>query len=780
MLAASLRCAARSQFVNVALRHYAAQAARATVVPLADSAEVPFSSLKGRISAETLDAILHKPFNLTTMSPVQAEVLPLLPKLAEPYTESPDGQTGNTRDLLVRAKTGTGKTLAFLVPAIEARVNNIKAFGGDQPSRYARSVVGTLVISPTRELAAQIASEALKLTHNHKGFEVQILTGGNSKRIQMRDWMRGRKDIVVATPGRLRDLLENEPEVKQVFAGTNTLVLDEADTLLDMGFREDIEEIKRFIPPTPQRQTFLFSATISKEIQQVARSTLAKNHVYINCVSDEASPVHAHVDQYHTVLPSAGDQLPHIMRLIMHDQLTNPTNSKVIVFFPTTKMTQLFSTLISTLAQNTLPNGRQTRIYELHSKRTQDRRVAVSDSFRRATGPSVLITSDVSARGVDYPGVTRVIQVGIPSGREHYVHRIGRTGRAGSKGRGDLVLLPWEIGFVTWQLTDVPLKPLALNELKDSVKELAAKHDEDPQAFLDPHKTQPGRSPFVPEVVPVAENVDTNIKALLNRLDGGAIRETFLSLLGYYMAKTPELRIDKPVVVQGCQDWSVEACGLESAPYVSVEFLQKLGLTDGRTRHFGKQRQTSSWAQRDLNQPAWMARGNVRNRMEREGSPTILHDPSKAVDNGRDSEVAEYRTQRYRDTGNGYAGRKGRDQDMGFGGSRRPAGSGFANDSGYPRRDGGGYSSPRREGGGGYGQRDSGGYGQRDGGRGGGYSRGGGYGQRDSGGGGYGQRDGGGGGYSRRDSGGYGGSRSTGSSGGGRRTGGFGSGPAGE
>jgi ATP-dependent RNA helicase MSS116, mitochondrial len=164
------------------------------------------------------------------MSSVQAAVLPLLPELARPFNE--DDPHGSPRDLLVKAKTGTGKTLAFLVPAIEARIKAIEKAGvdaleknggvpdsrvvEDAKRKYARSTVGTVVISPTRELATQIAHEATKLTHWHKGFEVKLFTGGSSRGLQLRDFQRGRNDIVVATPGRIRDVLENEDNVAQV------------------------------------------------------------------------------------------------------------------------------------------------------------------------------------------------------------------------------------------------------------------------------------------------------------------------------------------------------------------------------------------------------------------------------------------------------------------------------------------------------------------------------------------------------------------------------------
>ncbi|KAJ7746497.1 P-loop containing nucleoside triphosphate hydrolase protein [Mycena maculata] len=682
-----------------------------------------FSTLKGKISQKTLDAITVKPMMLTTMSSVQAEVLPMLPALAEPYDPQ---DTQNIRDLLVRAKTGTGKTMAFLVPAIEARVKSIEAHlagvqGGDLLAtklKFTRRTVGTLVISPTRELATQIANEALRLLHHHPDYEVRLFTGGASKRMQMRDWMKGRKDIVVSTPGRLLDLLESEPDVRAAIAETKVLILDEADTLLEMGFREDIEQIKRFLPPVPERQTLLFSATVSKEIQQIARSTLAKNHRYINCVSDDTSPVHAHVDQYHTVLPSASAQLPHIMRLVAHDQLTNPGKSKVIIFLPTTKMTQLLSTLTTALAPSVFPAGRNTRVYEIHSKRTQEMRTKMSDMFRNAKGgATVLITSDVSARGVDYPGVTRVIQVGIPSGREHYIHRVGRTGRAGTAGRGDLVLLPWEIGFVTWQLTDVPLKPLAMNDLTEQTKSLAGKFDENPVNYFSSAGSRVPPGLFTTPAAAIVDDIERNIGTLLGRLDAEAIRETFMSLVGYYLAKSPELRVQKGIILQGCMDWSTGACGLATPPYISVPMLQKLGLSDGRTKHFGKARDSMPTYDRKVSAP-WLGRGSVRKREENPKVPRWAAAEEDVGPNDPDMRGNGYARQPHSDGGGGGGGGFGGGSGGGFGGGRQGGGGG------------GGFSGGRQGGGGGggFGGGRQGGGGGFGGGRGGG---GGGFGQQD-------------------------------------------------
>jgi ATP-dependent RNA helicase MSS116, mitochondrial len=198
--------------------------------PQAEDPRPKFSTLRTKASRDTLRAITERPFSHIHMSSVQAAVLPLLPELARPYDK--DESHGPPRDLLVKAKTGTGKTLAFLVPAIEARakaldkagVDALEQNGGRPDARvvenakrtYAQKTVGTVVISPTRELATQIAHEAIKLVHWHKGFGISLFTGGSSKDRQLRDFKRGRNDIVVATPGRLRDVLENDPDIAEV------------------------------------------------------------------------------------------------------------------------------------------------------------------------------------------------------------------------------------------------------------------------------------------------------------------------------------------------------------------------------------------------------------------------------------------------------------------------------------------------------------------------------------------------------------------------------------
>ncbi|TFY59901.1 hypothetical protein EVJ58_g5488 [Rhodofomes roseus] len=608
--------AAKGVFRQTPIRRWAATAAAQTAPEEALSqhveahqaaSETPeFSTLQDVVSPNTLKAIIGKPFELTRMSPVQAAVLPLLPGLAEPHAPGAE----HPRDLLVRARTGTGKTLAFLVPAIEARIRAMKAYGeqavtdagasADQHTQeramrhFARSTPGCLVISPTRELATQITNEALRLSSHHRGFEVRLFVGGASRRSQLHDWHNGRLDIVVATPGRIRDIMENEPDISKALKRTNMLILDEADTLLDMGFRDDLDAIVSHLPKSPSRQTFMFSATVSPPIRQIAREYLDAKHSYINCVDDAAPPTHASIPQYHTVVPSEGDFVPHLLRILAHDQLTHGIKSKVLVFAPTTKMTQLFTTIVYSLA-STLPaaSRRATRL---------------PPRFREASrNPTVLVSSDVSARGVDYPGVTRVIQLGIPITAESYIHRAGRTGRGKdtTSGRVDLVLMPWEAGYVSWKLQDMPLKPVTSNELVRQVQELAQRYD---NGELDVKFFHAAQKPYAP----VLETMQDEIKELHGRLDEEAIVETLMSLLGYYGPRVADLRVQREVVLEGVKKWATQAMGLPKPPHISASLLGKTGFGGGggASSQFSRGRSSRSLS----NQQPWIGRGNRESR----------------------------------------------------------------------------------------------------------------------------------------------------------------------
>ncbi|PPQ88564.1 LOW QUALITY PROTEIN: hypothetical protein CVT25_009944 [Psilocybe cyanescens] len=609
-----------------------------------------FHTLAEHIHPHTLKAITVRPFKHTHMSPVQAQILPMLPTLSLPHTEHPG--SGHPRDLLVKAKTGTGKTMAFLVPAIEARIKalgahsasvaaqrtGVKLSQADQlraEASFARQNVGCLIISPTRELASQIAVEASNLTVHHPGWQTQILLGGESKSRQLREW-RGRKDIVVATPGRILDLLASEPAVADAISTcnlvisiyphpkihqTNTpkkqLILDEADTLLDMGFRDDITRLLTYMPPQPQRQTFLFSATVSRAIQQIAQASLSPTHKFVNCVAHDDSPVHAHIPQYHTVLRSGADVLPHVLRLIANDQLAypgklstpahmqrasttsaagKPSASKIIIFLSTTNMVMLFSALLrKSLALLPTPQS-HVALFEIHSKRDMKARQRVSQAFRTSAAPSsILVTSDVSARGVDYPGVTRVVQVGCPSGRDVYVHRVGRTGRGASKeGRGDLVLMPWEMNFVRSKLADVGLKPVTQEQTAAELHERAL---------------AAGGSRF--GTARIAELQTSAVEIATAFANGGSaggvrygdnerlddVRTAFSSQVGFFLGKAGEQGLGIHEVVQGLKTQWVEMWGLDRAPYLSrnLEAMVSGAAASGGSIRYGRNAGNSSF-----------------------------------------------------------------------------------------------------------------------------------------------------------------------------------------
>jgi ATP-dependent RNA helicase MSS116 len=419
-----------------------------------------------------------------------------------------------------------------------------------------------------------------------------------------------------------------------------------------MGFRADIDAIADFFPKTPIRQTFLFSATVSPAIRQVAREVLDKDHLFIDVVPKDSSPVHAHIPQFYTVLPSAKEQLPHLLRVIMHDQLANPGNSKIMVFLNTTKQTQLFTTLLRELSKKILPSP--PKIYEIHSKRTQPARTAASNAFRSdRSGAAILVTSDVSARGVDYPGVTRVIQVGSPLSTEQYVHRVGRTGRAGKGGRVDLLLLPFEQNFVRYQLSDMPIKELSHDQLLNETTSLGEAFESDPEAYWNSVKAgkpsgreSTSRNHHFRNNKPVTAlaSLDNETSAVLDQVDRDAIREVFVSLLGYYFVKASDMRVTRQRIYEGIQAWTTEACGLPNPLFVSDALLAKMGgLNDGRPargsqrgplrKGFGlkppathyinseQNRQRNEWTDREASgSRPWQRRGDDENENARFGS----------------------------------------------------------------------------------------------------------------------------------------------------------------
>ncbi|KAF9480813.1 DEAD-domain-containing protein [Pholiota conissans] len=346
-------------------------------------------------------------------------------------------------DCLAQAKTGTGKTIAFLLPAIQTLLNKKRRPG---------SAISLLVISPTRELAMQIAKEASQLLQRLPQYKVCPAIGGTNKNSEERAILSG-CDILIGTPGRLYDHLAND-QVRGLFGNLDTLVLDEADRLLDMGFMNSLKEIIACLPDkaTSRRQGMLFSATIAPHVQKFAHLVLANGYKFISTIPEGESNTHEHVPQLLVTVPTFADVASALVTALRAECATTGANKfKAIVFAPTAALADWYTLVLAGLAQSSpgLPP-----ISALHSRMSQSKRTNITDAFRTSTA-SILIATDVIARGMDFPGVSTVIQVGVPSDRESYIHRLGRTARAGAEGRAVLILAQPEMFFPQRLLKEV-------------------------------------------------------------------------------------------------------------------------------------------------------------------------------------------------------------------------------------------------------------------------------------------------------------------------------------
>ncbi|KAF8041098.1 hypothetical protein BT93_B3119 [Corymbia citriodora subsp. variegata] len=323
------------------------------------------------------------------------------------------------RDLMACAQTGSGKTAAFCFPIISGIMKSSQQV--KRPPRGARTVYPlALILSPTRELSMQIHEEARKFSYQ-TGVRVVVAYGGAPINQQLRELERG-VDILVATPGRLVDLLERARVSLQMI---RYLTLDEADRMLDMGFEPQIRKIveQMDMPPSGERQTMLFSATFPKEIQRLAADFLY-NYIFL-AVGRVGSSTDLIVQRVEFVHDS--DKRSYLMDLL-HAQRDNAvqgkTQSLTLVFVETKKGAD---SLENWLCNNGFPAT------SIHGDRTQQERESALRSFKSGRTP-ILVATDVAARGLDIPHVAHVINFDLPNDIDDYVHRIGRTGRAGKTG----------------------------------------------------------------------------------------------------------------------------------------------------------------------------------------------------------------------------------------------------------------------------------------------------------------------------------------------------------
>ena len=302
------------------------------------------------------------------------------------------------RDLIAAASTGTGKTAAFLLPLLSKLP---RAGRGKRDPRV-------LVVTPTRELAQQIAFTCIKIARA-TGHYATTVYGGTPYGPQIKE-IKGGTDVLIATPGRLNDLMERNV-VK--LSSIEALVLDEADRMLDMGFLPDITTIVGELPE--ERQTLLFSATIDKSIEKNLSSLLKEPEVIQIAQKGETAKT---VAQY--IMPIGNKDKFELLKAVLEEK----GHERVIVFARTKARTE-------ECAEALIEAGYSAE--SIHSDKPQGRRRRALENFRRGR-TDILVATDVLARGIDVTGVHHVINYDLPDMAEDYVHRIGRTGRAGEEG----------------------------------------------------------------------------------------------------------------------------------------------------------------------------------------------------------------------------------------------------------------------------------------------------------------------------------------------------------
>ncbi|CAM1509078.1 Fc.00g028170.m01.CDS01 [Cosmosporella sp. VM-42] len=449
-----------------------------------------WSGLTPPLAEWILDAVSTMGF--AQMTPVQAATVPHF--------------LGN-KDVVVEAVTGSGKTLAFLIPLVQ------KLLRLDEPTK--KHHVAAIIVSPTRELAAQIHTVLVSLLQFHApsaeilpllkedekrpqttvpAIVPQLLVGGTTTTQQdLSFFMRHSPNVLVSSPGRLVELL-GSPHVHCPQSSFEVLVLDEADRLLDLGFKQDLQSILGHLPK--QRRTGLFSASVSEAVGEIIRVGL-RNPVKIEVkvkmkdggiLEDRRTP--ASLQMTYLVKP-ASQKLPALAQLLERLPL-RPQRS--IVFLSTCAAVDYFQHALPEI----LPSG--FALLPLHGKHPAKVREKNFNRFLTSVSPTILLTTDLAARGLDIPQVDLVVQIDAPSDPKVFIHRSGRAGRAGRKGLAVVMLHPGrEEDYVRFlDIRKTPIVPLlkpaievteadasaATQKIRDLVKHDRALYDKAAKAFV--------------------------------------------------------------------------------------------------------------------------------------------------------------------------------------------------------------------------------------------------------------------------------------------------------
>lgn len=389
-----------------------------------------FTDIRPPLLSSTLKVVESLGFK--TLTPVQAAVIPLF--------------LGN-KDVAVEACTGSGKTIAFAIPLVE-RLHRLDI-------EFSKHEVYAIVISPTRELARQLHT-VVDMFLTETKLVSALAVGGSDTNVELNQLLKNGANVIVATPGRLYDIMQRSARVGHVptegnfldFRKLEVLVLDEADTLLSMGFEKTLSSILSGLPK--QRRTGLFSATQTQEVRNLARAGLRNPAVvkvevqHTNKNSDQTSQATpTTLANYYTV---CDDSLAKLGNLIMFLRSRAAANQKAIVFTLTCASVDYFGKMFSIPAVREamgLPSEKDFPILPLHGQMAPKKRTGHYSRFVEASTGCLLCT-DVAARGIDVPDVEWIVQYDPPQDPSYFIHRVGRTARAGRQGASILYLLPHE------------------------------------------------------------------------------------------------------------------------------------------------------------------------------------------------------------------------------------------------------------------------------------------------------------------------------------------------
>jgi len=372
------------------------------------------------ILSESLTSVLNQSFNFEYMTHVQKNTIPH-------FTQN--------KDVCVQAVTGSGKTLAFVVPMLQMLLRKTKE------EKLKKYDIGAVLLAPSRELCAQIYEIIHNFTSSDQTdlqkFRLMKMIGGSKIQNDIDQFETHGANIVVATPGRLMEFMDKMRDLS--FKRVEVLILDEADRLLDLGFSISLEAILSRLPK--QRRTGLFSATMTEAVNTLAKMGLRNPANIAVKVMDskkkEETSIPNELKNFYVVMNNYSEKITNLCEMLKAN-----TSQKAIVFLSTCCSVDYFEKVFSLLKDfSGIP------FVKLHGKMKQNRRNAIFEMFSKEEG-GVLFTTDVCARGVDFPDVDVIYQVDPPQSPDYFIHRVGRTARAGKRGTAYLFILESELGYI--------------------------------------------------------------------------------------------------------------------------------------------------------------------------------------------------------------------------------------------------------------------------------------------------------------------------------------------